>query len=361
MDVLIKKTIMKKILIITLAFGIAILSACHKDKLATVSNNVTGPTLKAPSADTTIVVTPADSANVIKITWSKADFGVQGVNTYFIQVDSAGSNFKKFFTLATVNSTTSYSLSLGSLNSQLLGNLSLAANAATSVELRVGVALFGKDTTYSKTVKIALTTYKILLNPATKLWLPGSYEGYSPATAPYIYEQSPGLYEGYTTFSASGNFKFTSAPDYNHINYGDGGGGTLTTDGNAGGIVYNSAGVYLLDANTTALTYSASLITSMGIIGPATPQGWNASTDMTYLGNYKWTITLALIGSQPLKFRANEAWDINYGPLNSNDLVGTLQFNNPGSITIPNSANYTVTIDMSQTTMNGYTYSIVQN
>jgi len=352
---------MKKILIMVAVLSIALFSACKKNELATVSNNITGPVLKSPAADTAIVATPADTANILTISWSKANFGVQGVNTYFIQVDSAGSNFKKYFTLATVNSSTSYSLSIGSLNSQLLGNLGLASNAATSLDLRVGVALYGKDTTYSKSVKIALTTYQLLLNPAAKLWLPGSYEGYNPAAAPYIYEQTPGAYEGYATFSAAGNFKFTSAPDYNHINYGDGGNGTLTTNGNAGGIVYNSAGVYLLDANTTALTYSAQLITDMGVIGPATPGGWNTSTEMTYLGNYKWSITMALIGGNPLKFRADDAWTINYGPANSNDLVGTLQFNNPGSITIPNSANYTITIDMSQTSMNGYTYSIVQN
>jgi hypothetical protein len=98
----------------------------------------------------------------------------------------------------------------------------------------------------------------------------------------------------------------------------------------------------------------------MGIIGPATPGGWNSSTAMTYLGNYKWTITLNLVGNNPLKFRANDAWDINYGPA-SDTLIGTLQFNNPGAITIPSDGNYTVTIDMSQATANGYTYTIVKN
>ncbi len=353
---------MKKLFIIITVLGISVLAACKKDKLATVSQNIAGPVLKAPAADTAIVVTASDTANIIHIAWSKADFGVTGINTYFVQVDSAGNNFKKFVTIGTVSNGTTLSVSLNSLNSQLLNGLGLASNSATSLELRVGVALYGKDTTFSKTVKIALTTFKVIVNSANQLWLPGSYEGYSPATAPTVYEQAPGsnAYEGYVTFSAPGNFKFTSAPDYSHIIYGDGGNGTLTTAGNPPDILFATAGVYLVDANTQKLTYSDALISSMGIIGPATVGGWNSSTAMTYLGNYKWTITTNLTGSNPLKFRANDAWDINYGPA-ADALTGTLQFNNPGAITIPSTGNYTVTIDMSQATADGYTYTIVKN
>jgi starch-binding outer membrane protein SusE/F len=349
---------MKKIFIILSVLGIAVMAACKKDKLATVSQNITAPVIKSPSADTAIVVTPADSSNILKIMWSPANYGVQGINTYFVQADSVGKNFSKFVTLGTVTAADTLSLSVGSLNSQLLAGLGLTANGATTVELRVGAALYGKDTIYSKTVKIALTTFKALAPPY--LWLPGSYQGYNPATAPTIPEQTTYTYQGYAYFSAPGNFKFTSAADYNHINYGDGGNGTLTTNGNASGIVFNSAGVYYLNADIQGLTYSAVYIQSFGIIGPATAGGWNTSTPMNYdQSTGLWSITTTLIGGQPLKFRANDAWDINYGPADSNALVGTLQFNNPGSITIVNSGTYTITIDMTQKTQKAYLYSIV--
>jgi len=347
---------MKKILFILFGLTLAVLSACKKDKLATVSQNIKAAVLVTPAADTTIVVTAADSAQVLKIKWKSADFGVQAVVSYFVQVDSAGKNFSKYVTLGNITAKDTLYLSNGALNTALTNGLNLAPNAATSVELRVGAAIYGKDTVYSKVVKIALTTFK----GVTTLWLPGSYQGYNPAAAPTIPMQSPNMFEGYAYFSAPGNFKFTSAPDYNHINYGDGGNGTLSTNGNANGIGYNAAGVYLLDANTQALTYSAQLISSMGIIGPATPQGWNASTAMTYLGGDIWSITINLVGNNPLKFRANDAWTINYGPA-ADALTGVLQFNNPGSITIPSDGNYTVTIDMSQSKTNAYTYTIVKN
>jgi starch-binding outer membrane protein SusE/F len=350
---------MKKLFIIISVLGIAALSACKKDKLATVSQNITAPVLKAPATDTTIVVTPADSANVVNFAWTAADFGVSGINTYFVQVGIANSNFKTNVVIGSTTNTTSLSMSVGALNNALLSGLGITANAETDLELRVGSALYGKDSTFSKSIKLSFTSFKALAPPY--LWLPGSYEGYNPGAAPTIPEQTTYTYQGYAYFSAPGNFKFTSAPDYNHINYGDGGNGTLTTNGNAAGIVYNSTGVYYLNADIQNLTYSAVYIQSFGIIGPATAGGWNSSTPMTYdISTGLWSITTTLIGGQPLKFRANDAWDINYGPADSNALVGTLQFNNPGSITITDSGTYTITIDMTQKTQKAYLYSIVK-
>jgi hypothetical protein len=357
-----KNTIMKKILIAVMVLSFAALSACKKDKLATVSSTITAPVLYTPQADTTITVTPADSSQVFKVTWNKSDYGVSSVNSYFIEVDSAGKNFSKNIVLANLSSvnTLAFSISNGSLNDKLMAGLGLTANALSTIELRIGSAIYGADTVYSKSIKIAFTTYKALA--PDKLWLPGSYEGYNPGAAPTIPHVTTFTFEGYAYFSAAGNFKFTSAPDYSHVNYGDAGNGKLTTDGNAGGIVYNSAGVYLLDADIQNLTYSASYISTFGIIGPATPQGWNASTPMAYNQTTGlWTITLDLVGGNPLKFRANDAWDINYGPLDSNALAGTLQFNNPGSITIVDSGNYTITLDMTKTTHPDYYYTIVKN
>ena len=347
--------IMKKILIILLLAS-AFLSACKKAPLTTVSANITAPMLTNPADGSSVDVTIADSAQILNISWAKPDYGVAAVVNYVIQADSAGKNFSKSYTLASLTSTTSFGLSYNSLSSKLMNGLGLTPNALSTIEIRVASAIYGKDTVYSKPVKVALTTLAV-----NQLWLPGSYEGYNPAAAPTIPSVTPTTYEGYAYFSAAGNFKFTSAPDYNHVNYGDGGNGTLTTNGNAGGIVYNSAGVYLLDADITNLTYSATYISTFGIIGTSTPQGWNASTPMTYdLSTGLWSIKIALVPGA-LKFRADDGWTINYGPLDSNALTGTLQFNNPGAITINNAGTYTVTIDMTQKKQKGYYYTVVQD
>src|ERR1700743_129879 len=220
---------MKKIFVILIGLTIAVLSACKKEKLATVSSNTTAPVLTSPTDGTEIAITPADTSQILNITWKKADYGVSAVVDYFIQADSVGKNFSKYVTLGNVTSKDTLSLTYSSLNSKLLNGLSLAPNAASTVEVRVGSAIYGKDTVYSKPIKLSITTYLLVRPVVNQLWLPGSYEGYSPATAPTIPAQTPTTYEGYAYFSASGNFKFTSAPDYNHIIYGDGGNGTLTT------------------------------------------------------------------------------------------------------------------------------------
>ena len=345
---------MKKTFIIIFAASFAFLAACKKTPLTTVSTNIAAPVLSNPADGSSVVVTIADSAQVLNISWAKPNYGVSAVVSYFIQVDSLGKNFSQYYPLANLTSGTSYSLSYNNLSNKLMAGLKLAPNSLSTVEFRVGSAIYGKDTVYSKSVKIALTTLAI-----NQLWLPGSYEGYKPAAAPTIPAVTPTTYEGFAFFSAPGNFKFTSAPDYSHVNYGDGGNGTLTKDGNAGGIGYSSAGVYLLHADITKLTYSAVYISTFGIIGTATPQGWNASTPMIYdQSTGLWSIKLALVPGA-LKFRANDAWTINYGPSDANALTGTLIFNDPGAISISTAGTYTVTIDMTQSKLKGYLYTIV--
>ncbi len=339
-----------------LAFGM--FSACKKDPKVMVSSNIAAPVLVNPADGTSIAVTPADSSQIVSAIWHKANYGVDAVVNYFVEVAVAGNNFAGHIVIgSTVKDT--LSMTYGALNSKLLAGLNLPANAASSIEVRTGAAIYGKDSVYSKPIKLTFTTFKELA--PEKLWLPGSYEGYNPAAAPTIPSVTTFTYEGYAYFNASGNFKFTSAPDYGHVNYGDAGGGKLTTDGLAGGIGYDAAGVYKLNADIKNLTYTAVLIKTFGIIGTATPHAWDSSTAMTYDAvKNLYNVKVDLVPGA-LKFRANDAWDINYGPADANALSGKLIFNDPGAITIVNAGNYTVTLDMSQSTQKAYVYTIVKN
>jgi hypothetical protein len=59
-----------------------------------------------------------------------------------------------------------------------------------------------------------------------------------------------------------------------------------------------------------------SQITTVGIIGTATPGGWDNDTDMVQdaADTAKWTLTITLVNGAA-KFRANNAWDVNWGAL----------------------------------------------
>jgi hypothetical protein len=62
------------------------------------------------------------------------------------------------------------------------------------------------------------------------------------------------------------------------------------------------------------MTYSITNITSMGIIGDATTGGWETETALTYNAeNNTWEATDVVLTAGTIKFRANGAWDINFG------------------------------------------------
>jgi len=351
---------MKKIIIPIMMAVITFLAAsCKKeDNKAIVSSNITAPVITAPTSSTSIAVTPADSTQKLNIKWSKADYGVSAVVSYFVQIDTAGHNFSKKVTIGTTTNADSLSLTFGALNRYIITSLGLAANKACAIELRTGANIYGKDTVYSKAVSLTVTTYKELA--PDRLYVPGAYQGWSPGTAPTIPSVTTNTYEGYVYMNTGDYFKFTSAPDFNHINFGDAGNGKLTTDGLAGGLKVNAAGYYKLNADIKKLTYSAALIQSFGIIGTATPHAWDSSTPMTYDATKNtWTVKLNLVAGA-LKFRANDAWDINYGPSDSNALTGMLT-QTDAAINISNAGNYTVTIDMSQSAQKKYLYTVVKN
>ena len=171
-------------------------------------------------------------------------------------------------------------------------------------------------------VKITLNmlelTYKIeLLGNATRqLYVPGGHQGWNPAAAPIVY--SPNLdwrFDGYVYMEAGNEFKYTSNPDWNGTNYGNGGEGILSTDGGAGNLTVSATGFYRLTADLSNEPYRYSTtLTNWGLIGDATAGGWDTSTDMALnTATGEWTVTTTLGGGKAFKFRANNGWDINLG------------------------------------------------
>ena len=75
-----------------------------------------------------------------------------------------------------------------------------------------------------------------------------------------------------------------------------------------------TAGYYMIEVDLTAMTYSLTLINSIGIIGPAQAGGWDSDTDMTYDSTTgAWVAKGVALGADEFKFRANDAWAINWG------------------------------------------------
>ncbi len=148
----------------------------------------------------------------------------------------------------------------------------------------------------------------------------------------------PGLQQwtGGVHLTAS-EMKFRANHDWAY-NYGsDAADGTLQAGG--ANIAIATEGDYAITLDlSTPLEYTYR-IDLWGIIGSATPDGWDSDQDMTWDNvNDVFTVTLDLVEGE-MKFRANDDWGYNLG--------GDLNALTPGgaNIAIAADGNYTITLD----------------
>ncbi len=183
------------------------------------------------------------------------------------------------------------------------------------------------------------------------LYVPGGYQGWDPTKTSTVLASAnvDGKYEGYLNFpDANTEFKFTDGPAWD-VNYGDtGADGVLDQGGD--NIKAAEAGFYKIDVDLNTLTYTL-LKTDWGLIGSATPGGWDSDQNLTYdAASNSWSIQLDLVPGD-IKFRANDAWDLNYG----DDGKDALLEKNGANIAIATAGNYKITLFLDKP---DHTYSI---
>jgi len=354
--------------------------SCKKEGALLIVNENTSFTgsIKA-SVDSVVLMAANDSDSVVTVTWPAVSYGTGVAVTYTLELDLPGDTAGTAGTGGTAGTAgwakaTSFIAGPNVLHYSFAGkdlnNLmqTLGVFGATPLVFRVlsnvtqyNGAASTVPTTYSSTVSIVVTPY------TTNLFIPGAYQGWDPSTAPLLNPVAgkAGLFEGYVNMVGSGiqYFKYTNAPDWNHINYGDSSvDGYFSTNGNAGGLYAPNGGYYELTANLINNTWTATA-TTWSIIGDATPGGWNTDTQMTYdATNQVWTVTAAMVTAGSFKFRANDAWVIDFGIDNS----GNLRYaDNPffgytaglNNLTVPANGTYIITLDLH---ISGkYTYTAV--
>ena len=192
---------------------------------------------------------------------------------------------------------------------------------------------------YLLTINLEEGTYKFEM-AIDNLYTPGGSNGWSQTASQMLYTGDYTNYYGYANIN--GEFKFTSAPNWDGVNYGSAGDGILSTDGGAGNLSLPGVGLYWLHANLASLTWEGTLVETIGLIGDATPAGWDASTALTpSANNLVWTGDVTF-GAGEFKFRANNAWDINLGGSLSDLKQDGANMASPGAGT------YAVTLDLSK-------------
>lgn len=268
--------------------------------------------------------TPLNKDNILaKLSWNGVVYG-SSTASYAIEYAKGGTNFANPTTIAIAKDSLTKSLT-GMELYQMANNSGIAFNTTGNVDVRVKVTVDGTNQVYYSTVQtMQVKPVEMILY----MYLPGDYQsfdpykaslpsgntwGWDPATAPKLASTDGVNYEGYVWVPAggSGEFKMTSAPNWDNTNYG----GTATTLSTSGGnLVWPATGkYYLVKANLTTLTWSTTEITTWGVIGSGTPGGWDGSTPLTFnTTTLKWTGTINFSAGE-FKFRANNGWDINLG------------------------------------------------
>jgi hypothetical protein len=364
--------------ILGLCTAVLLLSSCEKDEDRVVAMPGRETTLSTVVTNVPLTLDDKDKTYVV-YSWTPVSYGYAGeVVSYTLEIDKKGNNFATAKPFST-GSAVSKSFTVSEINNLMI-DLGAVQNETTKeysfieLEVRAKAALSGSPTAtalakYTPVAVLAGTPYNAnaaIVYPS--LWVPGAYQGWAPDKAPTIASGDKDIttrFDGYINFTGAGQpeFKLTDAPAWDKGIYGKGTSttddkgvikGTLVSPGD--NITVPEAGYYHVVANLTDKTYELRK-TTWAVIGSATAKGWDNETPMTYNATTGvWTVTTALSADGEVKFRANNAWDLDYGDKGADGLLER----GADNIKVPGAGNYTITLDLSKGAGN-YTYSFKKN
>ena len=145
------------------------------------------------------------------------------------------------------------------------------------------------------------------------LYMAGDANGWNQID--YLSGEDGVHFTGFMQLNQNG-FKFCTQQNWDGTNYG----GAFFAQENDNIIMKETEGYYKVDVDLSAKEYTLTLIKSIGIIGSASPNGWDSDVDMTYVPYNKetkepgyWEAKDITLTSGAIKFRANDDWAINWG------------------------------------------------
>lgn len=193
------------------------------------------------------------------------------------------------------------------------------------------------------TVAINMETldYSITL-AIEELYTPGNSNGWNQLNSQRLTTTDYINYHGMAHLD--GEFKFSSAPNWDGVNYGSTGvEGELTNDGGAGNLNAGANGLYWAYVNLVDMKYTLTPVTAVGAIGAF--NDWSASANFTPSEDFLvWTGEVTFKeGNSEWKIRCNDAWDLSFGG-DPNELG----WDNAPNLNSPAEAGtYIVTVDFS--------------
>lgn len=145
------------------------------------------------------------------------------------------------------------------------------------------------------------------------LYMAGDANGWNQID--YLASEDGSSFTGFMYLNQNG-FKFCSEPNWDGTNYG----ATFFSKEGDNIIMTEEAGYYKVDVDLSAKTYTLTPINYIGIVGSASPNGWDTDEKMTYVPYNTetkepgyWEVKNITLTSGVIKFRADGEWAINWG------------------------------------------------
>lgn len=278
--------------------------------------------------------------DILKFAATPVDPGFVASANYYLEAAVAGTSFAEIISIYSGTSVDDITISVSELNTILLKHFPEDQTSSVDFRLRsqlvvdAGTGAPGTGTDPFEYISETVTEDVSIFGFMRLDFIDSGMD--QKITSPL----SNGVYTGFAKLSPDNAFKLFD-PETS-ITYG-GSAGTLVEDGN--GIVVDETGWYNFTADIVGMTYNPEPY-FIGIIGSATPTGWDSDTDMDYdPAKGYWYINIDLIGGEFIKFRMNDGWSWNMGLAEgvTGGLSGALQQGGVGNdIPVPETGNYTV-------------------
>lgn len=328
---------MKKIIKSTLLLlcGVALFSACADD-------NDSNPTLQLPTTFT--LNTPAYSTSVIDLatsssipfTWSQPAYGFPVAAEYQLQVSKDGNFTTNIADVSEEPTTADYAIlknyfttpngsidptELSNIINKMFGWTEESVPAVAKLFVRASSVTSGASTIFSNVVTINVIPNLVVAPTYPEfIYEIGNESGWGISYPMFLVDAANGKYQSYNYLD--GGFKFKPNENDWVGDWGqdpNGAYGDLIVDGEEDcndptksfPNDAKPAGFYQINVDIVEMKWNIVPIESVSIIGGF--NDWGGDVEMTYnKADGCWEVTTSEVSGE-YKFRANHAWDINWG------------------------------------------------
>ena len=304
------------------------IAGCQKPEMIQIAapEDVVAPVLEAVEGP--VEITPDNMVgSKVTFVWSAADYGVATQVNYALEAATAAAPETKVSITSGLTKTT-VDVDYETLNGILFNDLKLGDGVAEDVLFTVSAKVGEYAPIYSNTITVSCKVTAAEKQYA-KLTVAGSYayNSWTPGKGQFVFDfaGTDAQYSGVIDFGedvSALQFKFVGeAWGNNEFSVPSGEAQTpeaaelpLVAGGGDNIAAYTTHRFYSLTLDKAAPKVIKNFsFNSLGVIGDATPTGWDADTDMQFNPEkQRFYVDITLIDGK-IKFRADDAWDVNWG------------------------------------------------